>query len=116
YNEGLRELADEGRIELPFVPGECTHNAHMFYIKLADVAERTRFIEYMKKNEVWTVFHYIPLHSAPAGRKYGRFNGEDRYTTKESERLVRLPMYYGLSEKEADMIVELVRSFYGKGY
>ena len=112
YYEMLKPLADEGKIELPFIPKECVHNAHMFYIKLKDLDIRTRFIDYMKKNGVYCVFHYIPLHSAPAGEKYGRFHGNDNYTTKESERLVRLPMFYGLKESEVEMICDKIREFF----
>ena len=113
YNSRLKALSDRGLIELPFIPDECTHNAHMYYIKLKDLDERTRFIEYMKKNDICTVFHYIPLHSAPAGLKHARFNGEDRYTTAESERLVRLPMYYGLQEDTVDYICDKAEEFFG---
>lgn len=112
YYNALKPLADEGKIELPFVPEGCTHNAHMFYIKTKDLAERTTFISYMKSNEIMCVFHYIPLHSAPAGQKYGRFNGEDKYTTKESERLVRLPMYYGLKDEDIEFVCDTIKKFY----
>ena len=113
YYESLKPLAQEGRIELPVVPEGCVHNGHMFYIKTADIEERTRLIDYLKKNEIHAVFHYIPLHTAPAGRKFGRFHGADRYTTRESERLLRLPMYYGLTENEVEYICGHVRKFYG---
>ena len=112
YKEGLTELEEKGKIELPFVPGHCVHNAHMFYIKAKDLEERTAFINFMKENGILTVFHYIPLHTAPAGLKYGRFHGEDRYTTKESERLCRLPLYYGLKEEEVSYIISKVKEFY----
>ena len=112
YYERLKPLADKGCIELPFIPEHCTHNAHMFYIKAKDVDERTRLISYLKENDINAVFHYIPLHSAPAGRKYGRFHGEDRFTTKESERLLRLPMYYGLTEIEIEQVCSTVCNFY----
>lgn len=112
YYEGLKELADRGRIELPVIPEGCVHNAHMFYIKAKDLEERTKLIAYMKENGVGCVFHYIPLHSAPAGRKFGRFSGEDKYTTRESERLMRLPMYYGLKFDEIDYIIKTVKEFY----
>ena len=91
YYECLSILRDQGKIELPVIPKECQHNAHMFYIKAKDLQERTKLIAYLKENGVMAVFHYIPLHTAPAGKKYGIFNGQDMYTTKESERLVRLP-------------------------
>lgn len=113
YNSRLKNLSDRGLIDLPFIPDECTHNAHMYYIKLKDLDERTRFIDHMKKNDICTVFHYIPLHSAPAGLKHARFNGEDRYTTRESERLVRLPMYYGLQEDTVDYICDKAEEFFG---
>lgn len=112
YYELLKPLAQEGKIELPFIPQMCQHNAHMFYIKAKDLEERTQLIAYLKKNGVGAVFHYIPLHSSPAGQKLGRFHGEDRYTTKESEKLLRLPMYYGLSAKEIEYITEKVCMFF----
>lgn len=112
YYEGLSDLAKEGRIDLPYVPEECKHNAHMFYVKAKDLEERTALISYLKENGVGSAFHYVPLHSAEAGLKYGRFHGEDRYTTKESERLLRLPMYYGLTKEETDKVVECVHDFY----
>ena len=112
YKEGLQELEDKGFIELPFIPDNCKHNAHMFYIKCRNLIERTKLIEFLKQNEIQAVFHYIPLHSAEAGLKFGRFNGEDKYTTKESERLVSLPLYYGLEEKELNYIICKIREFY----
>ena len=112
YYERLKPLRDRGLIELPYIPEECTQNAHMFYIKLKDIDERTRFIDHMKKNDIMTVFHYIPLHSAPAGLKYARFHGEDRYTTRESERLVRLPLYYGLKGEQVEHICDKIYDFF----
>ncbi len=112
YDAELQDLEQKGCISLPVIPEGCVHNAHMFYIKLADLEERTRFIAYMKENGVDTVFHYVPLHSSRAGQKYGRFHGKDRYTTKESERLVRLPMYYGLTEEEISYITEKIYAFF----
>lgn len=112
YYELLKPLQAEGYIELPFIPKECTHNAHMFYIKAKDLEERTRLIAFLKEKGVNAVFHYIPLHSSPAGKKFGVFNGEDKYTTKESERLLRLPMYYGIEENDVIYIAEKVREFY----
>ena len=114
YYEGLKDLKEEGKIELPYVPKECVHNAHMFYIKAKDLEERTALISFLKENGIMCVFHYIPLHSAPAGLKYGEFRGEDEYTTKESERLARLPMYYGLEMEQVDYIINKVKEFYGK--
>ena len=112
YYEALEPLRDQGYLDLPTVPEHCVHNAHMFYIKTKDLAERTRLIAYLKQNGIGAVFHYVPLHSAPAGIKYGRFAGEDQYTTKESERLIRLPMYYGLQANQIEFISEKIRSFY----
>ena len=112
YCDNLRILAQAGRIELPVVPEGCVHNGHMFYIKTKDIEERTALIDYLKKNEIHAVFHYVPLHTAPAGLKFGRFHGEDRYTTKESERLLRLPMYYGLELEQVDYICGKLREFY----
>ena len=88
------------------------HNAHMFYVKAKDITERTAFIDYLKENGIMSVFHYIPLHTAPAGKRFGRFHGEDRYTTRESERLARLPMYYGLMETQVDDICQVIKRFY----
>lgn len=113
YYENLTPLADKGRIELPVVPKDCVHNAHMFYIKAADIEERTALINFLKDNDILSVFHYIPLHTAAAGQKYGRFHGEDRFTTRESERLLRLPMYYKLTPDDADYISGKVKEFYG---
>lgn len=112
YCDNLQPLAQAGRIELPVVPEGCVHNGHMFYIKTKDIEERTALIDYLKKNEIHAVFHYVPLHTAPAGLKFGRFHGEDRYTTKESERLLRLPMYYGLELEQVDYICGKLREFY----
>ena len=114
YYELLKELAVEGTIELPFVPKECVHNAHMFYIKTKDLEERSRLISYLKEHDISAVFHYIPLHSAPAGKKYGVFYGEDKYTTCESERLLRLPLYYGIEKEKIERVVEAIYNFYKK--
>ena len=113
YWRELEPLAEAGRIELPFIPDYCVQNGHMFYIKNADLEERAALIDFLKENDILAVFHYIPLHSAPAGLKYGRFHGEDRYTTRESERLLRLPMYYGLKEDQVNFIAGKVKEFYG---
>lgn len=112
YYEQLKPLEEKGLIELPYIPEECTHNAHMFYFKAKDLAQRTELIQFLKENGIQAVFHYIPLHSAPAGIKYGRFSGEDVYTTKESERLTRLPLYYGLTDEEVDFICEKIKEFF----
>lgn len=113
YWELLTPLKERGILELPTIPEGCVHNAHMFYIKAKDLEERTRLLAFLKENGILSVFHYIPLHTAPAGLKYGEFHGEDRYTTKESERLARLPMYYGLEEGQVDYIVSKIKEFYG---
>lgn len=112
YWELLTPLKEQGHIELPTIPKDCVHNAHMFYIKAKDLEERTRLIDFLKKNEIWSVFHYIPLHTAPAGLKFGEFHGEDKYTTKESERLCRLPLFYSLELEQVDYIVSKVKEFY----
>ena len=112
YNDNLKELEDKGNIQRPFVPEECTHNAHMYYIKTRDLEERTKLIKFLRENGVEAVFHYVPLHTTPAGLKYGRFHGEDIYTTKESERLLRLPMYYGLKQEDKEKVVEMIKKFY----
>ena len=112
YYEGLRPLAEAGKLELPTVPAGCVHNAHMFYVKTADVEERAAFFAYLKENGIMSVGHYVPLHTSPAGLRFGRFHGEDRYTTRESERLARLPMYYGLTGEQVDYICDKVREFY----
>lgn len=112
YYNAFTELAKAGKVELPFIPEDCTHNAHMFYLKCKDLEERTALIRFLKENDILAVFHYVPLHSAPAGLKYGRFHGEDKYTTRESERLVRLPLYYGLEPEKTDYIIEKVKEFY----
>ena len=115
YYKNLKILEEKSFIELPFVPADCTHNAHMFYIKVKDIEERTRLIEFLKTKNIGSVFHYVPLHSAPAGLKYGRFSGSDVYTTKESERLLRLPMYYGLNEKDISLIIDMLFLFWNRG-
>ncbi|MDD6628057.1 MAG: dTDP-4-amino-4,6-dideoxygalactose transaminase [Lachnospiraceae bacterium] len=112
YLEQLSPLAEEGRIELPYIPSYCKHNAHMFYIKTKDMEERSRLIDFLKQKEILTVFHYVPLHSAPAGMKFGRFHGEDKYTTKESERLLRLPLFYTLTADQVEYITEQIKAFY----
>lgn len=112
YYNALKPLDDAGKIELPVIPEGCIHNAHMFYIKAKDLQERTALIKHLKENGVTAVFHYIPLHSAPAGIEFGRFDGEDKYTTKESDRLCRLPMYYGLSAQDINTVVNAIFDFY----
>ena len=110
YYKGLSELA--GKVEFPVVPECCSHNAHMFYLKLENIEDRSEFISYMKENGIGCVFHYIPLHSSPAGLKFGTFSGKDIYITKESERLVRLPMWYGLTDSQVDYIIEVVKKYF----
>lgn len=114
YYEELKPLADAGHIELPVIPDGCEHNAHMFYIMTKDIEERGRLIQHLRDMEIQAVFHYVPLHSAKAGLKYGRFHGKDRYTTNVSERLLRLPMYYGLEAKDVEYIAAAIRGFYAK--
>lgn len=113
YYELLTPLKEQGVIDLPVIPEGCQHNAHMFYIKTKNIEERSRLIKFLKENGIGAVFHYIPLHSAPAGKEFGRFHGEDKFTTKESERLLRLPMYYGLKESDVEIVVSKVKEFYG---
>lgn len=112
YYKNLTELGKKGYIELPVIPSDCMHNAHMFYIKVKNIEERTRLIEFLKCKDIGAVFHYVPLHSAPAGKKYGFFFGEDIYTTQESERLLRLPMYYGLSKTDIEYVCYVLYEFY----
>lgn len=112
YYELLTPLKEKGCIDLPVVPEGCVHNAHMFYIKTKDLEERSRLIAFLKENGIGAVFHYIPLHSSPAGQQFSRFHGEDKYTTKESERLLRLPMYYGLEKKDIEYVVSKIKEFY----
>ena len=112
YYTAFKPLADAGKLILPTIPEGCVHNAHMFYVKLKNLQERTAFISFLKENGVGCVFHYVPLHSAPAGLKFGRFDGEDVYTTVESERLARLPMYYGIADEDVDKVIEAVQAFF----
>ncbi len=112
YYLSLKELEKENLVQLPYVPENCEHNAHMFYIKCKDLEERAELINFLKVNDIMAVFHYVPLHSSKAGLKYGKFHGEDIYTTRESERLVRLPLYYGLEEKKVNFVVSKIKEFY----
>lgn len=112
YYDGLKELEDKELIKLPTIPAECEHNAHMFYIKVRDLETRSELIEYLKQNNILSVFHYIPLHSAPAGLKFGKFDGDDEFTTIQSERLLRLPMYYKLKANEIKSIIDNIKEFY----
>lgn len=112
YYKALNEIDIRGKFELPKISVECEHNAHMFYIKVRDLEERTRFIKYMRGKEIGCVFHYVPLHSAEGGMRFGRFSGTDRYTTLESERLVRLPMFYNMEKGLCEYIVQQIEKFY----
>jgi dTDP-4-amino-4,6-dideoxygalactose transaminase len=114
YYDGLKELSDDNLVELQKIPNDSMHNAHMFYLKVRNLYERTLFLEYLKENDILAVFHYVPLHSAPAGTKFSRFDGIDEFTTKESERLVRLPIYYGIRNNEIDYIVDKIKGFFRK--
>lgn len=112
YYRELTELRDQGKIELPYVPEGCEHNAHMFYIKTADIEQRSCLIARLKEQGVGAVFHYIPLHAVAAGRKYGIFHGEDRYTTRESERLLRLPLHYNITGDDVSYVCSRLKEFY----
>ena len=112
YYDGLQELEDKGFLKLPTIPDACSHNDHMFYIKVKDLETRTELLEYLKQNDILSVFHYIPLHSAPAGLKFGRFDGKDVFTSKESERLIRLPMYYRLGIEEKNKIIKVIEKYF----
>lgn len=112
YYDAFRDMAEKGLIDLPYVPAECVHNAHMFYIKCKDFEERQGLIDYLKSNDILPASHYIPLHSSKAGLRFSEFRGEDRYTTKESERLLRLPLYYNLKEEDLDEVVMRVKEYY----
>ena len=112
YYQALLPLASGGKLELPVIPDGCKHNAHMFYVKLRDLEERTSFISYLKDRGITSVFHYIPLHSSPAGMRFGHFDGDDQYTTSESNRLARLPLYFNLEKKDLDYIISSIYSFF----
>lgn len=112
YKNGLKELEEKGLIVLPTVPSECIHNAHMFYIKVKDIKIRTEVIDYLKENDILSVFHYIPLHSAPAGLVFGEFCGEDKYTTYDSEKLIRLPLWYNILTLEIDKVISSIKRYY----
>lgn len=112
YYQSLSALAQQGMLELPHIPAECAHNAHLFYLKTQNLAQRDALIEHMLQHDVQAVFHYIPLHNSVMGLKHGQFHGVDRYTTRESERLVRLPLYFGLEPAVQEQIVQAVKAFY----
>ncbi|MBD9663189.1 dTDP-4-amino-4,6-dideoxygalactose transaminase [Variovorax sp. VRV01] len=112
YYKGLAELAAQGCVTLPNIPPECQHNAHMFYLKCKSLEERAALLAHFKKQDILAVFHYVPLHSAPAGERFSRFHGVDRYTTQESERLIRLPLWYGMERNISGMVIEQIKRFY----
>jgi len=112
YRDGLEKFYKKGHFDLPFIPQGCEHNGHMFYIKVNNIEERDKLIGHLKKEDILTVFHYVPLHSSKSGKVHGRFHGEDKYTTKESKRLLRFPMYYGLKKKDLDYITGKVEEFF----
>ena len=114
YYQAFKPLEDAGLVELQKIPEGRTHNAHMFFMKLKDLNTRQDYIKYMKDNDILCVFHYVPLHSAPAGIKFGRFNGEDRYTTSESDRLVRLPLYYNMSAKDRAKVIRCTLEYFNR--
>lgn len=114
YHDQLKPLEEQGLLQFLAPPAECAHNAHMFAVRLKDLAERTVFTKYLKEQGIVVSFHYVPLHSAPAGQKFGRFHGEDVYTTKESERLTRLPMYYNLTLEDREKVVNAIFAFFGQ--
>ena len=114
YYERLKPLQEQGKIQLPIIPPECQHNAHMFYIVTDSLEQRTALISYLKENDIMAVFHYVPLHSAPAGLKYGRFHGDDTQTNRIANSLVRLPMYYGLGQDQIEYICDKIGEFYKK--
>jgi dTDP-4-amino-4,6-dideoxygalactose transaminase len=111
YYDGLKELEDRGYIQLPIIPQYCNHNAHMFYIKVKDLKTRTKLLEYLKEKDINAVFHYVPLHSSKAGEEFGKFVGEDIYTTKDSQRIIRLPMYYNLSIIDIKNVLKVIYEF-----
>lgn len=112
YYNGLHDLQEQEYLELPYIPAECQHNAHMFYIKLKDLDQRTQMLDYLRKKSIYAVFHYVPLHSSKAGKEFGEFVGDDIYTTKESDRLLRLPMFYGLSMELSDYVIDCIHGFF----
>ncbi len=112
YYNGLLELKKEGFIELPTIPKHCRHNGHIFYIKVKNLNIRTKLLNFLKEQGIWAVFHYVPLHSSPAGQRYGRFHGVDKFTTKESERLIRLPLFFNIKDEEIDYVIESIYRFF----
>jgi dTDP-4-amino-4,6-dideoxygalactose transaminase len=114
YDQALRPLSDEGYFETPSIPESCVHNGHMYWIKVKDLSERTEFLQHLNKNGVSAVFHYIPLHSSPAGLEFGYFHGEDVYTTAESERIVRLPLYLNMTQTDREKVVDVVKRYFSR--
>uniref|UniRef100_UPI00258EFC62 DegT/DnrJ/EryC1/StrS family aminotransferase n=1 Tax=Idiomarina sp. TaxID=1874361 RepID=UPI00258EFC62 len=112
YLSELRDLETAGLIQLPTISEGCRHNAHMFYIKVANLAERSELLEFLKERNIMAAFHYVPLHTASAGERFGRFHGQDKYTTMESERLMRLPLWYGITELDQNLVVGAIKEFY----
>jgi len=112
YYEALKPLVKQGFVELPIVPVHCTDNGHMFYLKVKNLNERTALLKYLNENSIYAVFHYVPLHSAPAGLNFAIFSGKDKFTTTESERLIRLPLYYGIQKEQIDYIVDIIAKYY----
>ena len=112
YFTALTPIARTGCFKLPAIPVECTHNAHMFYLKTSNLKERSILIAYLKERGIWAVFHYVPLHSAVAGKKFGRFHGQDNYTTLESDRLIRLPLWFGISSDDQAKVIAAISEFY----
>lgn len=114
YRDAFKKYEELGKLELPTIPEDCVHNAHMFYIKFPDLETRQNYINFMKQNDILCVFHYVPLHSAPAGWKFGRFHGEDEHTTSDSDRLVRLPMYYKIAPEDLKKVIDKTKAFIDK--
>lgn len=112
YFTEFKDISDKGLITLPTIPENCVHNAHMFYLKLNNVNQRTELIEFLKINSVISVFHYVPLHSSPAGKVFGCFNGDDVCTTAYSQKLLRLPLYYGMGEERIKVVINKVHNFF----
>ncbi|MCK9614357.1 MAG: dTDP-4-amino-4,6-dideoxygalactose transaminase [Candidatus Omnitrophica bacterium] len=115
YYTTLKPLEKKGHLELPKIPAECKHNAHIFYIKVNNITERSKLIKYLKDKNINALFHYVPLHGSKAGKNYGRFSGQDKFTTIESERLLRLPLYYNMSLSEAELVCEIIKKYFVKG-
>ena len=112
YYDGLKDLEGQGLIDLPTIPDVCNHNGHMFYIKVRNLDVRGKLIDHLKEKGILAIFHYIPLHSSEAGKKFGQFDGDDQYTTKESERLIRLPLYFGIGKESVEKIVTTINGYF----